>query len=1845
MTRVVAIAPRPHRADMDADRLRAWFAALPDDDVITILRACPALQEKAARPDRNGLSSRAERRAVERVRRHVSGLSDSGLGMLATRLLGAARRDLVGMGFTTAAVHDPDSDQLRAQLLALPRPIAVMALFGLLLGRGPHSELARGFEAGMTAVPGLSPDEGGTVPDERPTVDTDPPTWTDVDVQLRRLEDGSARLAALLDQDAECVAAGRQIADAGATAERLVEYATTIDALLAAVRQLAPAAEPAVDLVGVRAAHEEHRRKSTERQERLAGLRDERLQIVELLAASPSRRTRYEELLADIDRELAELGEPGEPLGTISIVDTAPVPPSGDVPREPDRSAGTPDGGRAENEIPPAPDLETETEPETEPVARADEILTDTADDATPTTPSGDEPPVPPVPPEPSPAADVTPPAPDEPAAIDPPATDVVVPAPVVETEPAEPDGGDTAERAAFPWESGAPPLVVDLVRQGRFVEAYWVTAASDESPTRAEVLRLAAAAFDSVDSLGAGDVQVRWTPPEDTVGGDHEASLVAAAAILRCGLSAGYSSHYLAVDAVCTNLPVEWANLLRSASTAVQLNHRVDSHADADLQGSDPVRERAELERVVRRLRDELPVRRIKYHRATQVQRWLVQPRQPLGAVLEAILAWAGGTGDIAAVRAGVERLAGDGGVQVIQEADAALHGLQKRQPIVAGALDRLQATIREVLDRGREAITIAERMDGTRAGATEAGRALQQAAHAAAPCATPPGVGGAVLRHLLEWLLASASRPACRMPTARAGSPADAMPEDVLLVLPDLPRDEQRNVDVSSPHSRLQLMALAGEHDPVAAVRTYLDRGAVDLAERLTDLMAAASLPDAEAARLELKESRARWEQRVRQQRAEVEDQLARLRIQDLLSAEDVSTFTPRAADTGHEEAGAFDRAVGELTRIGDRLQCQLDKRVRVLREQAGQAQDPALRKKVDDLLDAGDTIIANELLALDRDGKAIPDRPTDATEELAAFLAIVADVSVPHVSVPHVSVPHFSATDARGWADVFRQHDAPPFAESTTIGLDAWAALESGWRSGAVEYGRNVISVLRLLGLDTDPGSLSPKKLSRLGVRAFEVSATPRDASYVPELGSEAHGRYRVLVILDDRPGRSPLADVDTSSVDRPHIVLHLRPMTQQVRAQVAEEARASRANVVVVDPPVVGWVGARAPGSFRATQRLVLPWSGYVPYRPAGRVPPEVFVGRERERQAVVAPNGGIFVYGGRQLGKSALLRQIEADPGADRVAIYLDLKARSIGEAESPEQIWAAIAGELKSRGVFSEKVSQQPDPDVVVRQIERWLAGEEHRYLLVLADESDAFLTADAQGVPTQGGVNHFPNMLRLKQLMESSHRRFKIVFAGLHQVQRFRHLSNVPIPHGGEEILIGPLDPRSATKLVVEPMAALGYRFERVEVVWRLLAATNYQPAPTQIFCVELLKHLRGRARRSDPMPVTITARDVDTVATDGDVRDRIAGLARITIDLEDRYRVLTLLIASKSLDDRFSRAYPVVELLDEAHAAWREGFAAIDESALDVYLREMEGLGLLTRHRDGSGYSVRSPNVVSMLGTREQFERELLGSAFTLPYEYNPRYARRLLGVVDGIEQRSPLTDTELERLVGMARAGAVPIVVGSEWLTIDRLPDALRRFLTGRGETVIEAGPADLKRRTTEASRQKGTWIVVDLRGAGPDELRDTITECRGVPKAPAVAMLGPAEAAALSADQRATLVRPLRWTVDSIRAWHECPFETPELRWRLIAATGGWPKFVERVIAQAKRHDVTCERAIETALGLPNDREQALAVLNQIGIDESSATVIARWAQVTRVVDGRVEELSPEDVGLVPGGVAG
>lgn len=59
----------------------------------------------------------------------------------------------------------------------------------------------------------------------------------------------------------------------------------------------------------------------------------------------------------------------------------------------------------------------------------------------------------------------------------------------------------------------------------------------------------------------------------------------------------------------------------------------------------------------------------------------------------------------------------------------------------------------------------------------------------------------------------------------------------------------------------------------------------------------------------------------------------------------------------------------------------------------------------------------------------------------------------------------------------------------------------------------------------------------------------------------------------------------------------------------------------------------------------------------------------------------------------------------------RVAVYLDLKAASIGEAREPAALWAVLAQRLEDAHVLSPKTGRGVGPDEVTRQISRWLSA------------------------------------------------------------------------------------------------------------------------------------------------------------------------------------------------------------------------------------------------------------------------------------------------------------------------------------------------------------------------------------------------------------------------------------------------------------------------------------------------------------------------------------------------------
>lgn len=1405
------------------------------------------------------------------------------------------------------------------------------------------------------------------------------------------------------------------------------------------------------------------------------------------------------------------------------------------------------------------------------------------------------------------------------------------------------------------PWSTGTPPPVARLITEGRTAAAYWMTLVSNERPVRARAAAFLAAAFSCAEDGDATRIQIDHDLTQQELADDPEAHLVAVCAALRAGLTARWAHVLISGFSMPPGLPEPWQELLAPLAETVQMGHTFQPSAIEDPADTPTQLTSGELRESARVLLEDLPRRKIKYQRASRVLQYLTGPSGEVHHALRSVADWTEGDSEAASFSAYAARLHRTEYVdRLIDEADSRFRTpKQAREAIHSGALRQLHTTIGSVA----ELLAKAEAVSAALRNGPGADTELPEFAPALAALGdqpAPAGVGGAALSLLRSWL------------TGRhlgTGAPATRkVPDDCLLHLPALPRHPDGGLDRDDPRAPRALAALVAPATDEEALSRYLDQGDLHLARalvRLVENRAEDTRPTAdwlEQAVRRCREAEKIWRRRTAEQHRNAAGLLAQIRTLNLIPADDERELTGRLQEFADgDEAGRYQYAMRELsslvddltgrvTRYTDKLRADLDDlRLDPDRPLAEGDHDRILR-----LIEEGDTVTAEEFLALAGSGQQLPDRPDDENAELRAFLAGITGPGVPR--------PGGEGVHAGWWAD--RYGSGSPLTPNAQTALDSWRALctkkgrNSNWQ-------QHIPRVLRLLGLE--PASFAAERMGQ-GVRRFKGRATVTEgAGYVAALGSRAT-TYTVLLVWEEQRADGPLAHLGDADVDA-NIILYLHPLAHEGRAALAEASRRSAQQALVVDPAVFGWMAVRAPGAFRALQQVTLPWASYNPYTPfvAGLVPPEVFYGRDDEMQQVMDPAGGLFLYGGRQLGKSALLRRVaELFPSRSEsnVAVYIDLLKAEIGQAESPERIWNLLAEDLKRRHVLDAKTSDQAGIAVVPKRIRDWLDEDRSRRLLILADEADAFLTADSRRVFRSGGESTFQNVKRFQQLMEQTDRRLKVVFAGLHQVQRFGELSNVSTAHGGPDVLVGPLNPRAAVRLVTEPMAALGFTFDRPELVWRILAITNYQANLVQIFCSELVRTLHARPQPGSERPSRISEEDVQAVAASETVRRRLAERLRFTINLEDRYRVLTLVIALRSLADGYRGAYTAEELLRWAADAWPEGFERLGVKQVQIHLTEMVGLGLLLRLGDRpSRFAVRSPNVVNMLGTREELELELREAEFSNPYEYDPRAARRLLGRDPGsdpsryITRYSPLTEGQLEEA---ARSGVT--FIGTTRLQRPQLVvKATTAFAEGRGVTVHRLTPGeDLRTSLAKASRGHTNRVVVaDLRDATSAALHDVAraaldhagpaadphsrTTGRKQQNNRSVVVVGDAAAVGAFRDGpgEGLPVRfqaPERWTVESLRAWPECPFVSRAERGRLIRITGGWAPWVELAIAEVSVNGATLDSALERVGQVIGQSDNLSRHLEFSGLDAQDLTRLARW--VPYVDEG--EGVSVDDV---------
>ena len=548
----------------------------------------------------------------------------------------------------------------------------------------------------------------------------------------------------------------------------------------------------------------------------------------------------------------------------------------------------------------------------------------------------------------------------------------------------------------------------------------------------------------------------------------------------------------------------------------------------------------------------------------------------------------------------------------------------------------------------------------------------------------------------------------------------------------------------------------------------------------------------------------------------------------------------------------------------------------------------------------------------------------------------------------------------------------------------------------RTGSASKNR-IGTILRFIGLPFDHESeITVRREGRPGNRwvHFTFQADPQIVNSIegaPHFGSQANGTFHIFCLWEDaRPDRicrnrtiKSLAQGEQGAV----IVVYLNSLTVAERQTVRRDLWNANLTIAVLDETLLAFLAQYEGDRFREFLEASLPFTAANPYNPettgwGARVAREMFYGREElARELAAMRDGTSLIFGGRQLGKTALLRRVQetfSRPDLRHFAWFIDLKDRGYvgvddpADAKDSRDVFQILYDKFKQSDILDERVDAAGWDQM--RQI-ILDAFDEDLDLQVLAmfDESDAFLQSDWDS--GSSAVESF------RSLMDNTGNRFKVVFAGLHNVQRFAHRPNNPFPNLGYNPNsprrggIGPLDDHEARSLVEQPFSLLGFRFEPL-VVDKILSYTNRHPSLIQFFCHELIRSYRGGNIDGNP-PFDIGIDHVDRVYRTHGIQEGIKRRFEETFKLDPRYHVISLTMIL--YQERPTQSWPLDELREHCQSCCPLTFDRDNMSDLELrsLLNELIGLGVLAQ--DGESFRMRSSLIAQIFGSENEIGRAL--------------------------------------------------------------------------------------------------------------------------------------------------------------------------------------------------------------------------------------------------------------------------
>ena len=961
----------------------------------------------------------------------------------------------------------------------------------------------------------------------------------------------------------------------------------------------------------------------------------------------------------------------------------------------------------------------------------------------------------------------------------------------------------------------------------------------------------------------------------------------------------------------------------------------------------------------------------------------------------------------------------------------------------------------------------------------------------------------------------------------------------------------------------------------------------------------------------------------------------------LNDVLTDQKRSKFSQQIEEIDPKKVLNFGIEHDSLKQIRDRLNQMRAKRLDKCRDRIQQLSiSKADKGRIDSLLNHGDVGTAEEFIDSLEKGEQLPNFEDNWDDKFRDFFPQkVEDFEVlSKQKTPQRIIARVKNGRSIGPLNM----DKVPGAQGQQAAevLETWYELKK--RRGdkfSERFIEGIGRILGWLGFEAEKIGRPEQIESRIWI---SLTATVSPRCPIPAFGSESKGQYRLMCVWA-RPGEDEILDwIDQGAQRRATIVFYFGRMTVQRRRDLAHSARDSCPPFLLIDENQLLFLcserGARLPTLFDCA----MPFTRINPYTPfaPGNVPPEMFFGREQEANSLMDTSGSCFIYGGRQLGKTALLRYVERkfeNESKNHKAVFLDLKTNGI-PTRGMEALWPALGKCLREKGIIS-KQRRSNARDRLIDRIKEWIDARPERRVLLLLDESDDFLKEDAD--------QDFDYVSRLKGLMDNTQRRFKLVLAGLHNVQRFSAIPNQPLAHMGSPISIGPLIPRAARNLIVKPLRTLGYRFDDSSLVETILFRMNSYPNLIQLFCNELLGYLRKTPLPPNKTPpYTISEKDIEEVYQSQDLRTKILERFNWTLDLDKRYRFIAYRIALAIRSREVEGAFKVDWIADEARREWTKGFGeTFRHDEIRGLLDEMIGLGILVKTNDR--YELR-PNVLRLLGTEDQIQDRFLETMdYDPPPEFDPNSFRRPLnGKNEG--RRSPFTFAQESDI--LKSENGIRLIFGSEALGIKQVFDAVKVAVEDSAGQVYSL--AD----DVQSSTQLQAWLqkcigdqeegyvvpIIPLEKAGsePNNLIEWIKTARDIANRhhsekrtirvlfifpPEVAQIWfqvPEETREELTDSGGRLLLLKRWNDAGLRHWLEDlhPPNSDVQRKEILDATGGWPIFMENFATRYWKNEMDWKKAVEEIRKAQQERDgdygQRFGIAQMVRADQVWTT-LCKW----------------------------